>query len=61
MILRPRSKSVARFTASELVLSPTLLLQSPFPRIISEHSPCSATVLRCALHHQTTPTEKIEA
>ncbi len=50
MILRSCSMSVERFTASELVLSPTPLLRSPFPLINSEHSPCSARVRRCALH-----------
>ena len=58
MILRPHSMSVERFTASELVLSPTPLLQSPFPRIISEHSPCSARVRRCALRRPAAMTTK---
>ena len=63
MILRPRSMSVERFTASELVLSPTLLLRSPFPRIISEHSPCSAPIRRRALRRPAamTPKKKSEA
>ena len=59
-IVQPGSMSVKRFTASVLVLSPTLLLQSPFPLITSEHSPCSAPVRRCALRRPAAMTSKKE-